>query len=993
MIHRLFTSSFKNLLVFIILLLNHTLIFCVFANEQLFVNQYSNNEGLRQSMVKQVYLDSYGLLWMVTGDGLHLFDGENFKVFRAIKNNQFSQSDNVMRKIIEDVPGKFVVASTSSLLYFDAEKGNFQSIYQKTGLYPELLGEKIDGKPLVWIANKGYFLIDNKTLQPISINFTNNETPAEFIPKQMVWLDSMHFLIQGFNGLIECTKNTYNATTFEAIWIPMPNICCGLSTNSLGKVFMASGSTLFIYQGRGIFEKYLDTNTKDISTIYIDSQDIIWFFETQNKNLYKVINKQVLKYNLLIRDGKHIENINPFIISFFEDKQENLWIGTDGDGVLRYQKKQVIFNKATIGFIRCIKPNNDEIWAGTFKNGLWKLSGNLKNAKRMFPDIFDNSIDIFDIAFDEQGSLWVATPQGIDVINNTGKNVFHYPLTLTLARFYKKNKQILLSTQNSLLYFNSSENHELVKNERQYHISCWVSNNGVNYLGTNIGLSSIESGTVLNTEQFENNLIIPNRQVKDVLIKDSLLWVADNLGISIFSLKGQKDTAYSFLDPLKNELIYALIEDSYGRVWFSSNSGIGCILPDSERIIYFNMDNNLQSLEFNTHAKAVLKKDVFYFGGIKGINQINPNKVNFKNSTSQPVITVLYLADTLYTKGLNVNVNKVSLHWSQSNISGELTSINYFNSNYQQFSFYLNNFDKTWSQPTSSPVFNYRNLPPGNYQLNVKILDSFQYWSNPFQILDIIIKPPIWKTIPFIIGISLLIILTIIFIVHKIQGIRFRNHIKELEHQNALEKERLRISRDLHDELGTGLSAILLNTSIAQAQLNKPDSVGDFLQRINGNTKDLYESMNNLVWLLKPENQTLDAMIIKLREVFSDICDDAGIDIIFELPGENFNVKLHREASRHIFLIIKEAVNNAIKYSGAKQLCLSVKLGKTTIQVSIEDNGCGFDANNQKKPGNGLPNMKNRIELLNGHLYITTHPGEGTKIIFELPINLVVDKD
>lgn len=955
----------------------------------IFVTPYSIEEGLRQSMVKQVYLDSRGLIWMVTGDGLHLFNGKTFRVFRVPNISPFSQSDNVMRNIIETTPGHFVVTSSSSLSIFDADSGNFRIIRQQPGLYPQLFTSLINGKPLTWMLDMGYCFVDNSSLLPLKLLFDKGNLPIQsFIPLQILEISSKRFIIQGVDGLIEVTINIENSnSTFHAKWIPLSKDCLGIASNGKSRILLLSGTKVYTYHEGGTIEPYIETDLDDNNSIFIDSDDNIWFSNAKRKEVYKITNRTLQKVNLFVKEGRHSEIINPFVINFFEDSQKNIWIGTDGEGVLKYQSDQLQFNKSNIGFVRCINSWAGHIWAGTFQNGLWRISNGLEQAQRMFPSRFNNNTDILDITSDNYNRLWVATANRLEVIDINGNQVFSYPLTISVAKFFNGSRgQVLLSTNNNLLTFCGKQNPSLLSNDRHYHFTSWVSHKGREWIGTSSGLFAIKSGLGLDLELFNSAKVSP-LEVKSLQVIKNQIWVASNAGIDVFGEGGQRISDFNILKKFKNEVIYSLLPDSSHRIWFSSNNGIGCISSDIERVNLFKSSNNLQSLEFNSNAFFVSQDGVFYFGGIHGINGIDPSQFKPIKALSKPTLISLNTSDTIYSKGIAPKLSNLNLNWRESNISGTIFSTDYLNVDEQYYSCMLENYDDRWSQPALSTSFSYRNLRPGHYRLLVKYQDSFQNWSKPTLLLSLNIKPPIWETWWFIILLISSVIGLTVLIVKKIQGFRYRNRIIELEHQNAVEKERLRISRDLHDELGAGLSLIMLNSSIAQNQLDDKAQLGAFLQTISRNSKELYENMNNLIWLLKQENHSLDALFSRIREVVSDMLEDSGFEYVIHIPECFEDIVINRDTSRQIYLITKEAVNNAIKHSDAKKITVEAIIINNHLTIQIIDNGKGFTNESEVTKGNGLMNMKSRAKQLSGNLSIISAISNGSTVTLSLNLD------
>jgi hypothetical protein len=149
------------------------------TTESLYVTEYGLEEGLRQSMVSKVHQDKRGIIWMVTGDGLQCFDGQKFRTFRISMNRVFNHSDNMMRMMVENKQGNFIISSSSALFSFDPVAGKFSYIKRKASIYYALFNVLLDGKPLVWTQNEGLCIADEHSLTPLNLIFDSHASPPE----------------------------------------------------------------------------------------------------------------------------------------------------------------------------------------------------------------------------------------------------------------------------------------------------------------------------------------------------------------------------------------------------------------------------------------------------------------------------------------------------------------------------------------------------------------------------------------------------------------------------------------------------------------------------------------------------------------------------------------------------------------------------------------------------------------------------------------------
>jgi len=196
-------------------------------------------------------------------------------------------------------------------------------------------------------------------------------------------------------------------------------------------------------------------------------------------------------------------------------------------------------------------------------------------------------------------------------------------------------------------------------------------------------------------------------------------------------------------------------------------------------------------------------------------------------------------------------------------------------------------------------------------------------------------------------------------------------------------KERKRISREMHDDIGAGLTQITLMSEYARIN-NQPTYVND-LSAIATTSRKLISNMSEIVWSLNPENKTLDQLFAYLREQLNNLLEYASIEYSIQFPEMDTAVILSNEQKRNIILATKEIVHNAVKYSKAKNISISASLQPGNLQFDIADDGCGFDTT-AKFTGNGMRNIKQRVEELGGTLRIESIPGERTAFSYSLPL-------
>src|SRR5690606_31365199 len=197
---------------------------------------------------------------------------------------------------------------------------------------------------------------------------------------------------------------------------------------------------------------------------------------------------------------------------------------------------------------------------------------------------------------------------------------------------------------------------------------------------------------------------------------------------------------------------------------------------------------------------------------------------------------------------------------------------------------------------------------------------------------------------------------------------------------------RNRVARDLHDDMGSTLSTINILSSMAKTKLvTDPVKSSEYISKISDNSHRMMEAMDDIVWSIKPQNDSMEKVIARMREFANNVLETKNIDFTFEVEEEVYKLKLPMDARRNFFLIYKEAVNNLAKYSKTATAAITFSINKGKLTLRIEDYGTGFDSENSDN-GNGLGNMKKRAEQMAGKLKIVSNKGEGTTILLCIPI-------
>ncbi|MDP4281304.1 MAG: two-component regulator propeller domain-containing protein [Bacteroidota bacterium] len=954
------------------------------------VTVYNVEQGLSQSYVNQVMQDKKGLIWLATGGGLQSFDGISFRDFILPKNLSSNPYGHTIQDIVEEEPGNLILSTGSSVLRFCRKSGRFMMIEHRAVQYSKILRQSWENRPLCWMSSDGLCLVNDNRLYPVTLHFSpGNKLPDSFIPQKSIQTPESHILISGDNGYLDLNPGKTMNAGMKAKWVPLKNPCDFICTDPKGNVYLLSRGVIFSLSVKGVLKQVFNTGIKESSSLFIDRLNNFWIADKTHKRLFRIYQGQLSEIRFMIHKGKLTDEIKPVITDIFEDNAGNLWFGTDGNGLLFMSKRQLTFDLSGIGFTRCMEYFAGEIWAGTFKNGLWRLSPDLRKSRCINTGSYNDDLYYFDLVTDKSGRLWAATNKGIFIYNNQGFVVFHYPFKTLSAIFLKlPGNRLLLSTYSKLYSCQTGKSPGISFIRDQTQIRDLIVFRDAYWVGNHFGLYRKDTAAgLLEALSFNDNDRISNVPVYSLLPSGLTVFAGTENGIECYSSSGKKRMLFPYLRELRQEIVYSLLTDGQNRIWFSSNHGIGCISPNHDRVIRFDTRNNLQSSEFNYNAKLVIPDGNIYFGGINGINGLNPEKLVINQPSPDIRLISLSISDSNYTQGLPSEGEILKIHWKSAHFSGTVFNPEYLPSGTIEYSFFLEGYDDQWGKPSPDASFSYRNLPPGEYSLWGRCIDSYKNQGQARLLLKIIIRPPFWKTWIFAVISGILLVVFLILVIRKIQEIKNRNLIKELERRNAVDRERLRISQDMHDEIGASLTQIAILSEIVKKQKENPDEMMKSIDQISGISGTVVDDMSEIIWAMNPKNNNLASFVSYLRQHASEYLATAEINGNFKFPEKCPSIPMTSEQNRNIFLVVKEALHNAVKHSDAREVDVSLSYIENCLSVSIKDDGKGFQVETADDKGNGLTTMRKRIENLEGFYSITSVPGEGTKVEFSVFLN------
>jgi signal transduction histidine kinase len=301
------------------------------------------------------------------------------------------------------------------------------------------------------------------------------------------------------------------------------------------------------------------------------------------------------------------------------------------------------------------------------------------------------------------------------------------------------------------------------------------------------------------------------------------------------------------------------------------------------------------------------------------------------------------------------------------------------------FRYQLVGFDNGWIEAEPDRIAKYSRLTWGDYQFRVEACNANGAWNETSTVLAFAVAPFFWQTWWFVLGALVLFTSAVIAIVRYVSFHRLQAQMRAIEQRAALDKERTRIARDLHDDLGCSLNKVALTLDMTQRALENSAGVNGKIQNCTTMVRQVAKSVDEIVWAINPRNDTLRYMADYISQFAVEFLHAAEIPCRVDLP-DNFPQQIVSPEVRHnLFLVVKEALNNIARHAHASEVRLRITTDEKQIAIRIEDNGRGFERAPDNAACDGLHNMKQRMEEIGGEFKLETKPNGGTRIDFVYP--------
>ncbi len=1004
---RSFLIPFRYLLLLVIYLSAGVEIYCQQPGSVF--DHITTANGLSSNGVTDVIQDGDGFYWIATNNGLNRFDGTNFKIFHNDPADSTSLIHNHCNALMEDNEGNIWIATMKGISCFVKKQNRFQNYtFRDERIAPDDLNRVFellkDDKGNIWAF--GFMLMKYDTRKKEWIDYSRR-VPFN-LPENLdaikqadydvrlkgIWIvmDSRLFLLIPANDEIYHKQhNPLKWEIFMNVQTRRPRTDANSrlwfhdtekkmisffspATNSISSVVPASNGIrkikidkknrlwIFFWNGPAILYDH-ETATLDSSlfvrsypgsilnsngsNLYVDRDENYWIASNYGVSVLNS-REQYFKYYRLNDKIKNADATELRIEGISEGRDHHLWVTTN-HGLYSY-------NIRDNSYTRIPHPVPEMLISAVFLQTdslLWLSPLNRIQRYNVVTKKIENILPIVgrcnSFTRDSEDRIWANTwSDGLYCFDASGKLIEHLmPDT---------SKTTSLKTK-SLIAFEPG---------RQPGVF-WIGYNG------GLGFSKYDS----KQKTFEHyRILMPggNEKVSNT-ITSILEEVNGNLflgtyggGLYYYDRKTNQYTNYLQSDGLYSNFINAIFADKRNNLWISTSAGLNYFNRVDRQIISLPLSMALLSNDYLLNA-CRLPVGGFVFFSQNTFVTVEPDKFSsdLKHQSSLVISSIKIFDDEI---PFSSSQSRLSLSHRQNFFSFEFSLLKTNPALHVRYAYQLKGFDKGWNYVVNRNAVNYTNVPPGRYIFLVKATNQTGQWMYESIPVAIVISPPFWKTIWFWMLVGVLVVASLYWF--------YRNRLNQVK---RIYEVRNKISRDLHDDIGATLSGIAMYSHLTREQIrtNQPEQVARSLDIIQGSATEMVEKLSDIVWVVNPQHDSLQKLLHKLEEYAIEMASVKKIKVQTDLPEKVSHLKLPMQSRRSIYLVCKEAINNAVKYSDCSLLQLKVKVADDKIDFSIKDNGRGFSESVIKK-GNGLINMEQRAREIGAILQVDSGPGEGTTV-------------
>ena len=971
---------------------------------------WQSDDGLPDNDVIGVAQTTNGFLWVGTAGGLMRFDGVRFHEWPLAELEGIP--NRVVRAMTLDRNGKLWVAMDRGPIVCLEAGGTHVFTEGLPDSRVSGLADDADGAIWICYGNGGMARMKGDQVTLLGLNLGLGLPPSAICiatrdSKGRVWFGKASTV-----GIIR------NGELVPLLDVKAP--VQGIGARRDGGIWISAGSRLLAFDEDRELQEFArdapEPASIDQKALLEDRSGAIWV-GTSASGLFRYANSR----------WQQVPTSHHSITCLMEDQEGNIWAGTSGAGLDRLRPRviELIGTESGLPFesVRSASEDTDgAVWVTT-QNGLlarlkdeaWTVVSRMEE----WPGGYSTCV-----AADQDGGVWAGTAdRGLNHWREGRWRTFRpgsrgLASTRVRSLLPSASGDVWIATDDPVrvqrLRGDTIETVELPTASRTIRALAEDAN-GVIWVGSADGqLFRIDGDSVVNLAPKLSERLLSIRCL--YATPDGCLWIGF-AGWGVGRLKGDHFVRITTVEGLHDDYISQIVADENGWLWCAGNRGIFQVrlqeLADvaegrAERVRSITHGpgeglHNLQPNYDNAPASFRGRDGRIWFGMRTGLAVVH-SEDRPHNTVPPPVILDRVVVDgqvvALYDSKSPVRSSNraglvdlrrpdgvVRLPPGHRKIDIDFTALSFTAPENVRILYRLKGVDQEWGGIAADMArsVSYSRLAAGRYEFQVKACNNDGVWNETGASLGIVVAPFFYNTWWFHSTMITTFTLSLIGVVRYVSFRRLRRRLRLLEEQDALHRERARIAKDIHDDLGASLTQIAFLGELAQQDQGEPQKAAERSEKISVTARQAIKSLDEIVWAVNPRNDTLAHLIDYVGQHALDFLRVADIRCRLDLPETAPQQEVSTDIRHNLFLAVKEALTNIIKHSRATEVWLRIHMTGESLQVSIEDNGCGFGTLPSDPGADGLRNMQQRLAAIGGVCRIDSKPAAGTRIAFTVP--------
>ncbi len=1031
--------------------------------ERLPIRSYSVADGLPHNEINKIVRDSRGFLWFCTADGLSRFDGYTFTNFGTEQGLPHAD----VLDLLETRKGEYWVATGGGLVLFNPRgiasnrvsyEGDSGAVAMFTTIVPNDNDNRThaitvlleDRKGSIWCGSKkGLFKLETTaarySLIPVDIGLPN-EYSEQAVVADLLEDRFSTLWIATPTGLYRRWLDGYFARYTKSEGMPGEYLQ-DLLEDDQGRLWVTT-------RLKGFFRLATDDSKRPPTVAEVlttaDGLPSSWVFQLfeSSDHRYWVATSQGLAeffpdgdkqgkrfHSYTIRNGLSYQEIT----ALNEDLGGNLWLGTNGTGVMKLARNGFVTFDERDGLLQVATIFSDHVGSVCFKGNV--LGDNrtsiFEGAKvdhlidappqyyQRFGCFDGQHFDWFkpgvpfsfgwvmeDIALQARsGEMWLGGDEGLyrfPVSEKLARIKSEKPLAIYTVKdglaaaqifrlFEDSVGRIWISTISSAMnglarwepttqtIFDLKDTPGLPALKDNLPRSFGEDSEGHVWVGFNNGIARYSEGTFKVFGAAEG--LAPGAIMNLYGDHAGKLWLASSRS-GLIRVDNQSAERPSFINyttaqGLGSNNVEVIVEDTMGHLYVGGGHGLDRLDPASGRVKHFTTADGLAPGLFRTAFRD--RNGMLWFGMTHGLSRFSPVP---DDSPAPPAVLITGLRVSGSSRHVSAlgetDLTLPDFSASDNQLQFDFVALGFGSGEVLRYQYKLEGADRDWSALSEQRTVNYASLAPGSYRFLVRAANSDSAVSAFPASVRFTILHPFWQRWWFLLFAALFVGLAFYAL--------YRYRVSRLiEFANM----RTRIATDLHDDIGSGLSRVAILSEVVKQRMGAPggEHSGPMLTEIADSARDLVGSMRDIVWAIDPRRDDLSNLIFRMRQFASDILEPQKIKLDVRAPSDLHKIKLNPDQRRHLFLIFKEAINNVARHASCTSALSSITVSRNRLVLELEDDGRGFSVapplagqTNGHSAGHGLENMRRRANELNGKLIIESESGKGTRLRLTVPL-------